>query len=151
MFQLLHNNGRLRLAMQDAYHKHYRQLRSSLDFCKKLFCDFLDSLGVVHMVIDGIDEIPETKRRGALSTLLELKNSCSNLKLLISSRAEADIDQLLRPKAQILTVGQKNLQDISTYVNNTLGQWINTIHITPEESSQVKDQVQQVATKSEGN
>ena len=137
--------------MQNAYYKNYRQLRSSLDFCKKLFCDLLNSMGVIHMVIDGIDEIPEAQRRGVLSTLLELTSGCANLKLLISSRAEADINKLLRTKAQILTVGAKNTQDISTYVDNMLAQWIDTIHITPTESSQVKALVQQVATKSKGS
>ena len=150
IFQILYEVPTLRPIIQKAYSTNYRQLHSSMEFSLGLFCDIIKSLDRVHVVIDGLDEIVETERRSLLKNLLELMDKCPNLRVLISSRKEADIERALRTRAQILSIEQKNSRDIRIYADKELRCWLAEEDIASSDSTEVEDFVQVVTEKSHG-
>jgi hypothetical protein len=95
VFQLLQDHQHLRPVLIDAYKSHCRQLQCSTKFVGDLLQKIISSIaGITFFVVDGLDEINKTERQDLLKALLELSNSCSNMRLLISSRTETDILRL---------------------------------------------------------
>ncbi|MCJ1392101.1 hypothetical protein MMC18_004968 [Xylographa bjoerkii] len=152
IFQLLFDHESLRPALQAAYKANYRQLSSSASFVLSLFRNMFECVKTTHIVIDGLDEINRDERSVLLRDLVDLCDTCSNVKLLICSRKESDISRLLRNKAESLLVDRQNTPDIKCYVHNMVNEWIGTVHIDHGSSveSEVRTLVKPIAARSEG-
>ncbi|MCJ1385990.1 hypothetical protein MMC17_009115 [Xylographa soralifera] len=152
IFQLLFDHESLRPALQAAYKNNYRQLSSSVAFVLSLLRNMFECVKTMHIVIDGLDEINQAERYVLLRDLVDLCDTCSNVKLLLCSRKDSDISRLLRKKAKILVVDRQNTPDIECYVYNMTNEWIGTVNIDPLSSVEfeVWTLVKPIATKSEG-
>ena len=149
-FQLLYDNVMPRPILQSAYENSYRKLRSSLEYVVAIFCQILGTLGTVHLIIDGLDEISKPARQGLLAIALKLLSNCSNLKILVSSRAEADIESHLKSKTKRVHVGQKNTNDIEVYVDSTLRNWTTDHGLNDSQTWEVTKFKRPIAGKSAG-
>ena len=153
VFQLLQDHADLRAAVQIEYDTNYRRLSSSPEFVRSLFQNLVECIGTTYIVVDGLDEISRGERQQLLKTLIELCDSCSKIRLLISSRKESDITKMLHEKAQSLTVDLQNTSDIKSYVDYMIKEWLDTTDINPSSSVayEIKSLVKPIAVKSEGN
>ena len=155
-FQLLVENKHLQPIVIHAYQSNSRQLSSSADFVQSLLYDLVKGVESVCIIIDGLDEIKEPERQALLFILLKLANDNANLKLLISSRDEADISRLLRTAAQRICIGNKNLSDIEAFVISKANEWLLRCQDDLERESdsakanEIREMFQPVATKAEG-
>ena len=80
--------------------------------------------GPIFIVIDGVDEMAENQRRMLLKALTAQLKVCGNLKLLVSSRGEGDIDLALGKDVPSARVDHKNLGDIEAYVAMQTEDWL---------------------------
>ncbi|KAF8538870.1 hypothetical protein BDD12DRAFT_926090 [Trichophaea hybrida] len=120
MFQLFHENRTLLPVILAAYTSESRKLRTSAEYLSGLLQDMINSVGSTYLIIDGLDECDESERQALLKILIDLSNNCSNLRLAISSRDEADISRILRNIAQVIPVHSANNRDIVVYVSAQL-------------------------------
>ncbi|MCJ1431111.1 hypothetical protein MMC27_000462 [Xylographa pallens] len=152
IFQLLFDHKSLRPALQAAYKSSYRQLLSSVEFVLDLLHNLFECVETVHIIVDGLDEINRAVRSILLQDLIDLCDTCPNVKLLLCSRKESDISRLLRNRANTLVLGQKNTPDIECYVYNMIDEWISTVDVDPLSSvaSEVRTLVKPVAARSKG-
>ena len=108
MFQLLYQHHQLRPALQKAFDSEFRELQSFADYNQQLLTDLLQCIGVTYIVLDGLDEISEKERPTLLNGFLQMSYQCPELKVMISSREESDISDLLRTRALSLRIGLRN-------------------------------------------
>lgn len=94
-------------------------LKSSFDAAANLFESLLVGAGPTYIVIDGLDEIDEIERCRLLKRLLEMPETCHEVKILMSSRAEADMADLLKDQVSI-RVDSRNAESIQTFVNRRI-------------------------------
>lgn len=92
-------------------------LRSDIAASSKLLSDLIIYTGSVYVVIDGVDEISEFERRGLLKELLKLSRTCQ-VRILLSSRSEADIVHQLANTVATVQVDDHNEASIGSYVHH---------------------------------
>jgi hypothetical protein len=110
--------------MHEAYSSNYRQIMSSFEFITELFANLVKASGTTFIVIDGVDEMAETQRGILLKALTSQLKVCGNLKLLISSRRERDIELALGNDVPSARVDHKNMGDIEAYVKKQTEAWL---------------------------
>jgi hypothetical protein len=100
----------------------YRKLCTSSDYLTTLLEEMILSIGpgLTFMVIDGLDECEDAERKFILKTTMELAKNCSNLRLAIGSRDEAEISRVLMNAAQTIFVNTNNKDDIAWYIDAQL-------------------------------
>jgi hypothetical protein len=103
--------------MQETYISRYRNLPGSPEALQKLFVDLVRDLGTAFVVIDGVDEAEESGRNNLLKSLLAIKKECSNIKLLVSCRADRILAKDLERVSQTLRVDHNNAKDIKAYIS----------------------------------
>ncbi|KAK0635997.1 hypothetical protein B0T17DRAFT_517828 [Bombardia bombarda] len=98
---------------------------------KKLIMDLFCKLGKTHaslfVVIDGLDETDSWKRAEILNTLLAILDTCDNIRIIVSSREERDVVNLLREKVVSVRVNERNGKDIESYVQAEGVTWISRL------------------------
>ncbi|KAK7920284.1 hypothetical protein PG985_008306 [Apiospora marii] len=118
MFQLLSKEPSLAPVIRDAYIRHYRELTGSEEFVNNLFLDLVRDQGMIHIVIDGLDEVAEENSRLFLArSLLEITTACHNVRLLISCRNEYCLDKELRYCDLKIRVDHHNEPEILAYLD----------------------------------
>jgi hypothetical protein len=110
--------------MHEAYSSNYRQIMSSFEFTTELFVNLVKASGTIFIVIDGVDEMAETQRRILLKALTGQLKVCEDLKLLISSRRERDIELALGNDVPSARVDHKNMEDIEAYIKQQTEDWL---------------------------
>lgn len=118
------DNQSLQPIMHEAYSSNYRQTMSSFEFIIELFANLVKASGTIFIVIDGVDEMAETQRGILLKALTSQLKVCGNLKLLISSRRERDIELALGNDVPSARVDHKNMGDIEAYVKKQTEDWL---------------------------
>ena len=124
-------------------------LKSSIETAKSLLRTLLSCIGHVYIVIDGVDEIEEIERLRLLTQLLDLSKDCDNAKVLISSRAEADINSTLKTHAQI-RVDNQNIESIEAFVSQKTQQWFGESEFSAEARAEIKSLLAPLASTSKG-
>jgi len=124
IFQILLDNQSLQPIIHEAYSSNYRQLMSSFEFTTELFANLVNASGTIFIVIDGVDEMAETQRRMLLKALTGLLKDCRDLKLLVSSRGERDIELALGKDVPSARVDHKNMGDIEAYIKKQTEDWL---------------------------
>ncbi|KAF2179185.1 hypothetical protein K469DRAFT_801445 [Zopfia rhizophila CBS 207.26] len=124
IFQLIQSYPTLWPILHERFIINVHQISGVPSYVEKLFTDLVRDSGPIFVVLDGVDEVEEVERKDLLSTLLRLKESCKNMKLLISSRAETDIAVLLKKRALSLRVDHNNSEDIELYINTQYDSWV---------------------------
>ena len=96
----------------------------------KLLETFICGSEPVYIILDGLDECDVIERKQLLKTILGLWENCSNLRVLIASRKEADIRQTLEGKCEILTIEERNHSDIRRFVTSEINDlWRGIRHV----------------------
>ncbi|CAG8652799.1 10011_t:CDS:2, partial [Acaulospora colombiana] len=97
-------------------------------FCKLIVEPLRSTLQDIVFVIDAVDECKLESRKKMLRVLLQALGSLPTLKVLLTSRPESDIMNLLRDKSIIRGMhfemqgssNQSNIADITSYVDHHL-------------------------------
>ena len=130
-----------------------RQSRSLLlDTWDELLETLICGSEQVYIVLDGLDECDEIERKQLLRTILGLWQNCSNLRVLIASRKEADIRRALETNCVTLIVEEKNRTDIKRFVTSRINDlWRKISHITePRVGEFLKMAAKNIVNQSEG-
>ena len=151
IFQLLYKCQHLRPALLKAYEFDTRALQSFVDFNQQFLMDLLQCVGATYVVLDGLDEIPEAERQALLKGFIHMTNQCPDLKVMVSSREETDICNILYLKAISLRIGLKNAEDIELYFIDRAERWLDTLDIDDAAYSDIKSRLNSVPKKAEGN
>ncbi|KAI0541608.1 hypothetical protein GGR58DRAFT_497799 [Xylaria digitata] len=85
----------------------------------ELLKTLLTSSRPTYIVIDGLDEIEAVERRILLQQLVDLA-SCLTIRILLSSRPEDDIANILTTKATGIRVDKRNSDSIRAYIEQRL-------------------------------
>ena len=124
-------------------------LKSSLDAAANLLKTLLVGAGPTYIVIDGVDETDEIERRRLLKRLLEMAETCHEVKILVSSRAEADIADSLTDQVSI-RVDKRNAGSIQTFVDRRTVEWFAKCNFLPEAQSEIQSLLAPLASNAEG-
>ena len=150
IFQLLYKHQHLRPALIKAYGNDYTELQSYVEYNQQLLTDLLQCIEAPYIVIDGLDEIAEKERQFLLKRLLQVSNQCPELKVLISSREDKDISTALHLKALSLPIRQNNAEDIKTYFDYRVKEWLDSLDIEDDIYLSLENLVQSIPSKAEG-
>ena len=143
------DNKALWPVLSHTYENNYRKLKSSSEFIENLLNDLLRESRTTYLVIDGMDEVADVERSFLLKALMRLQKS-QNLKILISSRAEYDINLFLASQCERIQVHESNAQDISEYVDYRTNSWLSGLEADPEIISELRRHAKDIALKSKG-
>lgn len=124
-------------------------LKSNLDAAANLLKTLLVGAGPTYIVIDGLDEIGEIERCRLLKRLLEMPETCHEVKILLSSREEADIMDLLKDQVSI-RVDSRNAGSIQTFVNRRVEEWFGRCNFLPEAQGEIQRLLAPLASNAEG-
>ena len=124
-------------------------LKSSLDAASNLLETLLLGAGPTYIVIDGLDEIDEIERCRLLKRLLEMPETCHEMKILMSSRAEADIADLLKDQNSV-RVDSRNAGSIQTFVNRRIEEWFGKCNFLPEAQNEIHRLLAPLASNAKG-
>ena len=124
-------------------------LKSSADAATNLLKTLLVCAGPTYIVIDGMDEIDETERCRLLKRLLDVSKTCQEVKILISSRGEADIADLLKDQVSI-RVDSRNAGSIQTFVNQRTEEWFSKCNFLPEAQAEIQGLLAPLASNAKG-
>ena len=150
IFQLLYKHQHLRPALIKAYGNDYTELQSYVEYNQQLLTDLLQCIEAPYIVIDGLDEIAEKERQFLLKRLLQVSNQCPELKVLISSREDKDISTALHLKALSLPIRQNNAEDIKTFFDCRVKDWLDSLDIEDDTYLYLETLVQSIPSKAEG-
>ena len=148
LFQLARDDS----ALQDVLCEVSREtLSSDPTAATDILIKLLACSGRVHIIIDGLDEIDEIERVRLLQEMLRVSNSCEETRILISSRAEHDLETLLKPVSTEIRVDTRNTDSIQTYVSNRYCDWIQNRHFSPEDKKEIMTLLFPIAGRAKGN
>ncbi|RYP21518.1 hypothetical protein DL765_002154 [Monosporascus sp. GIB2] len=147
IFQLASDDDDLRAIVCESVGE---DLRSSTEGAVDIFKQLLAYAGFVYIIIDGLDEIEELERGRLLKYLLGLSKDCEGLKVMISSRNEADILSVLKHESTILRVDHKNAGNIQTFVNQQCQNWFQQCNFFPETETEIRGLLAPLASNSQG-
>lgn len=91
-------------------------LKTNLASARRLLTSLIRNSSPVCLVIDGIDEISIDERQRLIPELLELVEVCEGLRIVLSSRPEADLVHKLENAAVSIRLHDHNEESISAYI-----------------------------------
>lgn len=153
LFQALVRHRTSVLAIHEAYNADRQKFNGDVDYNTDLFCRVVEDSGPVYVIVDGLDEIEECRRRPLLRTLLKVVDLCGNVKLLISSRKEHDILEICCSRAVSLVLNERNSKDIEQYVQQQGEEWTDELRsygADQADCNEVRNELQKIVIKSEG-
>ncbi|KAF5573491.1 Nacht domain-containing protein [Fusarium pseudocircinatum] len=115
-----------------------QHLGSDFKVASALLKTLIQGAGVVHLIMDGLDEIEPIQRSRLLKELVRLSYECGECRILLTSRPESDVIRDLDGKATDLQVDKNNAGSIQIFVNRTMTEWFKDRGFIPE----VQDQLQ---------
>jgi hypothetical protein len=124
-------------------------LKSSLDAAASLLKTLLVCAGRTYIVIDGMDEMDELERCRLLKQFLEVSKTCKDVKILLSSRVEADIADLLKDQVSI-RVDSRNAGSIQTFVKQRTEKWFTECNFLPEAQAEIQGLLAPLSSKAKG-
>jgi len=127
-----------------------KELRRELKRAVELLTTLLTTAGPVFIVIDGIDEIDEIERRRLLRHLLELSNDCNDVKVLVCSRIEDDIDTILNGKAVKIRIDDRNAGSIQAFVGRQVQEWFLSRDFLSEARTEIRGLLAPLSSKANG-
>ncbi|TGJ79599.1 hypothetical protein E0Z10_g9161 [Xylaria hypoxylon] len=126
------------------------ECKRKLDRATDLLVTILGCTGPAYLIIDGLDEMDEVERGRLLTKLVQTSKSPHEVRLFISSRAEADLVSILRSDATVIQIEQRNLQCIQTFISEWTQSWFLQRKFCPEEQTEIKLGLEPLAPKSRG-
>ncbi|KAL2818731.1 hypothetical protein BDW59DRAFT_165392 [Aspergillus cavernicola] len=131
-------------------HSTREHIKSNLDVAFDLFKSLLNCAGPVFLIVDGLDEIEQIERGILLKSLLDLSRECSESRILISSRPEDDIKDILESSSEKIRVDGRNKESIKAFVDHELRQISKKRMFPAELQSEVTRLLEPLASKAKG-
>ena len=125
-------------------------LKNSLAVTCEILSTLLRCAGPVNVVIDGVDEIEEIERGILTQRMLELLKECDDVKLLVSSRIEADLEARIGDQADSLRVDDHNAGSIEAFVEQWTDDWFQRQEITEEGQIEIRNYLDPLPFKAKG-
>ncbi|RHZ68337.1 hypothetical protein CDV55_105500 [Aspergillus turcosus] len=110
----------------------------------------LDCAGHVFLIVDGLDEIDVIERGVLLEKLLHLSHECRETRILISSRREDDIRDILKGSSEMIRVNGRNEESIQAFVDYQLKQIFQSRRFPPQIQDEIKRSLAPLASKAKG-
>lgn len=147
IFQLTSNDETLQTILcESALEGLKRDISSTVDVLKTL----LNYVGKTYIIVDGLDEVNELDRCRVLQELLVISNACEKVRILISSRPEADIKRILQNEAATIRIDQRNAGSIQVYVNNWMRDWFAERGFLPQTQAEMRGHLAPLASDAKG-
>lgn len=125
-------------------------IKSDLKAGEALLKGLLDCAGTTYLVIDGIDEIDEVERGHLLRTMCNLAQQCPDMRILLSSRQEADIKSILEPVSTSIRVDERNKQSIKAFVDARRTQLFNSSQFPDTDRDEITSAFSHIPSKAKG-
>ncbi|KAI1273970.1 NACHT domain protein [Xylaria sp. FL0933] len=126
------------------------ECKKTLEGATDLLVNMLACTGPAYLVVDGLDEMDEVERCRLVAQMLRISASSHEVRLFISSRAEADLVSMLQKDATILQIERRNHQCIQAFVQQWTKSWFMERGFWPEEQSEIELGLESLASKSQG-
>ncbi|KAH7305450.1 hypothetical protein B0I35DRAFT_362187 [Stachybotrys elegans] len=127
-----------------------KNLKNDLRVATELLQHLLNCAGIVFIILDGIDEITQVERGRLLRHLIQVTESCGDVRILISSRPEADITASLAPKFAAICVNDRNSGSIQAFVTHRAEEWLPTRGFLPQVEADIKALLAPLASSAKG-
>jgi len=147
IFQLASSDDNLQTIV---CHSSRETLKSSIEAAKGILSTLLRSAGPVYIIIDGLDEIDRLERGRLLKQILELSKDCDETKVLISSRPEADITEVLSQETTVIRVDTRNAGSIQTFVTQKTQKWFQERRFSSEAQAEIEGFLAPLSSNSKG-
>jgi hypothetical protein len=121
-----------------------------MDTAKSVFKTLASSAGNFYITIDGLDEIEAAPRHQILIILLQFSSEIDGLRLLVSSRVEADIASCLKGRCSSLRLDEFNTEGIRAFITQRTAKWFNERGFVPEAQKEMASLLAPLADKSKG-
>lgn len=147
IFQLASSSEDLQATLCQSSREH---LESRIEVAADLFKMLLDCSGTTYIVIDGVDEIDQNERRRLLNQLLDLPKNCDAVRILICSRAESDIDQVIGESSTKVRVDEHNSGSIQAFVTRRSKAWLDGRRLLPRDRDEIERGLAPIAVNAKG-
>jgi hypothetical protein len=146
-FQLSADNPTLQYILCQSSGENFRH---NVDTAKSVFKTLALSAGNLCITIDGLDEIEAAPRCQILAILLQFSSEVDGLRLMVSSRAEADIASVLKGKCSSIRINELNTEGILAFISQRTVKWYNERDFFPEARKDIACLLAPLADKSKG-
>lgn len=126
------------------------ELKSDLSAVTDLLKSLILHAGLVCLVVDGVDEIRKSERGRMVTALLGLVKSCDDLRVIFSSRPEADLARTLDGTAVAIQVHEHNEQNIEWYVKESAQKMFKDRGILRRDHDEIKKLLAPIARRAKG-
>lgn len=126
------------------------ELKSNLTVARNLLESLIVHAGSVCIVIDGIDEISKSERGRMVAALLGLVRSCDGLRVILSSRPEADLMRALDDCTVSMQVHDHNRKNIEVYVEESTQKMFDDRRILKRDQNEIRHLLAPVARRAQG-
>lgn len=125
-------------------------LKHDLAVAIELLISLIRHAGSFHLVVDGLDEISSVERERLVTGLLEVAEVCEGLRVVLSSRPEADLVRILDHTAIHIQVHEHNEGSISAYVTQRSQQMFNGLAVPKSGQIEIIKLLAPVANRAKG-
>ncbi|KAL4809144.1 hypothetical protein BDV18DRAFT_151222 [Aspergillus unguis] len=147
IFQLAGHQEDLQAAV---IHLPLGHIKSDLKAGEALLKSLLDCTGTAYLVIDGIDETDEIERQHLLRTMCNLAQQCPDMRILLSSRQEADIQSILEPVSTSIRVDERNKESIKAFVDARRTELFNSSQFPETDRDEITSAFSHIPSKAKG-
>ncbi|KAH9217331.1 hypothetical protein DL95DRAFT_494393 [Leptodontidium sp. 2 PMI_412] len=125
-------------------------IQSDLTAASNLLSSLIHYAGSVYLVVDGVDEISQAERGRLVTELLRLTKTCEKLRIILSSRSEADIVRLLGDTAVVISVHDHNEGSIKGYIDERSQNIFRTRKIFPKAQVEIRKLLVPLVSRAKG-
>jgi hypothetical protein len=140
----------LRQVLWQSYQSNRRRLKNDSKFIRETLSALLKCAGPTYIVIDGLDETPQTERVVILDEILALLDDSQDVKIFISSRQEMDIEKRLKGIPKTIRLDHRNTGCIQTYVTSHTKKWFSEVDFDPKIQSEIQSLLTPLSSKAQG-
>ncbi|KAL9567379.1 hypothetical protein ACKAV7_008454 [Fusarium commune] len=127
-----------------------QHLGSDFNVASALLQTLIQSAGVVHLIVDGLDEVEPVQRSRLIKELLRLSGDSEECHILLTSRAESDISRDLDGKTTDVQVDKDNAGSIQAFIDQTIGEWFKERGFVPDIQHQIRGWAAPLASRAKG-
>lgn len=147
IFQLAEGNDERMGIICESTHD---DLKSDLAATKDLLISLVHHCGPVCLVVDGLDEICSAERVRLVRQLLSVAEACESLRILLSSRPEADLKGILEQSAAQIHIRDHNAASISAYITQRSQQMFEGLRVPRQGQVEIRRLLAQVPNRAKG-
>lgn len=147
IFQLAADEENLQIVLCQLDRKNFK---SNTKIALEILSSLLAYAGTVYIVIDGLDEMDEIERGILVKNLQDILKRCGGVRILISSRPEADLKSLLGGQTPSIRVDNQNAGSIQMFVRHWTRNWFEERQFSSQARAAIEGWLAPLASKSKG-